>query len=152
MSGRPGEELAICGANGPGKSTLSKLLAGLIARPREIRLLGVPMRDTLPREGVEAGVLIMYQEPLIIPHLSVAETFGSLTSIDRELPYGSAATRARPASFNEGWPRRRRSQSISRQSDPGQSSHTGSGADFRCPERDLNRILYIARLSTTRRG
>ncbi|MBD9626948.1 sugar ABC transporter ATP-binding protein [Ensifer sp. ENS06] len=74
LAGYAGEVLAICGANGAGKSTLSKLLAGLV-RPSTgtILLAGEPMRHNSPREGIEAGVLMMYQEPLIVDHLSVEE-------------------------------------------------------------------------------
>lgn len=74
LAGYAGEVLAVCGANGAGKSTFSKLLAGLISPSSgEIRRGGKVLRHAAPRAGIEAGVLMMYQEPLIVEHLSVEE-------------------------------------------------------------------------------
>lgn len=74
LLGRQGEVIAVCGANGAGKSTLSKLIAGL-ERPTsgEILLNSAPMEHSLPIDGLNAGVLMMYQEPLVIEDLSVEE-------------------------------------------------------------------------------
>ena len=74
LAGYPGEVIAICGANGAGKSTFSRLLAGLMS-PSEgaIRLGGAPLKHHAPRDGLDAGVLMMHQEPLIVEDLSVEE-------------------------------------------------------------------------------
>jgi ABC-type sugar transport system ATPase subunit len=71
---RHGEVHALLGANGAGKSTLIKIVAGLYrADAGEIRIDGEPaaLRDT--HAAKQAGVSVIYQEPALVPQLSVAE-------------------------------------------------------------------------------
>ncbi len=74
IEGYAGEVLAICGANGAGKSTFAKLLAG-VDTPTDgvIRVTGFdhPVRNAA--EAEQAGVLMMHQEPLIIDDFTVGE-------------------------------------------------------------------------------
>jgi ABC-type sugar transport system ATPase subunit len=71
---RAGEVHALVGENGAGKSTLIKILAG-VHRPDAGRIW---LRDRLidartPRDMMDAGVRVIYQELNLIPGLSVAE-------------------------------------------------------------------------------
>ncbi len=69
-----GEVLGLVGENGAGKSTLIKILGGVYAPTAgEIRLLGRPVRFAAPKEALDAGIAVVYQELSLIPHLSVAE-------------------------------------------------------------------------------
>ena len=74
LDGYAGEVLAVCGANGAGKSTFAKLLAG-VETPTGgvINVTGYthPIRNAA--EAEQAGVLMMHQEPLIIDDFSVGE-------------------------------------------------------------------------------
>lgn len=72
--GRAGEVLAICGANGAGKSTFARILAG-VEHPTAGRLVmhGRPVSFRSPIDAEAQGVLLMHQEPLIIDDLSIAE-------------------------------------------------------------------------------
>jgi ABC-type sugar transport system ATPase subunit len=74
LDGHAGEVLAICGANGAGKSTFARLLAGQEAPSRgEIRVAGHPRPVTGPADADRAGILLMHQEPLVIDDLTVGE-------------------------------------------------------------------------------
>jgi rhamnose transport system ATP-binding protein len=65
---------ALVGENGAGKSTLVKIITGLQpADAGEIRLDGVPVRFRTPMEARAAGVVAVYQDPKLFPHLDVAE-------------------------------------------------------------------------------
>lgn len=70
----PGEVHALIGENGAGKSTLTKILAGAL-RPDagRIALDGQPFAPSGPLDALRAGVAMIYQEPTLAPHLSVAE-------------------------------------------------------------------------------
>jgi ribose transport system ATP-binding protein len=74
LDGHAGEVLAICGANGAGKSTFARLLAGQESPGAgEIRVTGHPEPVADPAEADRAGILLMHQEPLIVDDFTVGE-------------------------------------------------------------------------------
>ena len=70
----PGEVLALVGENGAGKSTLLRVMNGDY-QPDGGALLfrGEAARFPTPRDSHAAGLRVIYQEPEILPDLSVAE-------------------------------------------------------------------------------
>jgi putrescine transport system ATP-binding protein len=65
----PHETLAVLGRSGCGKTTLLKVVAGLLAADA-----GTVWLDGRPLDGVppeRRGVVYLYQEPLLFPHLDV---------------------------------------------------------------------------------
>ena len=69
-----GEIHALMGENGAGKSTLMKTLSGAYQRDTgEIRLGGTVANIQTPRQALDLGVTVIYQELVIAPDLSVAE-------------------------------------------------------------------------------
>jgi len=74
LSLRPGEVHALCGENGAGKSTLMKILSGAYSRDAgEIFIDGEPVNIKNPKDSVDHGVSIIYQEFASVPDLTVAE-------------------------------------------------------------------------------
>ena len=71
---RPGEIHALMGANGAGKSTLVKVLTGAV-RPDSgsVLLRGQPHLAHSPGEARRSGMVSVYQEPAIVPDLTVRE-------------------------------------------------------------------------------
>ena len=74
LEGYAGSVLGVCGANGAGKSTFAKLLAG-VETPTDgvITVTGYPHPVRNAAEAEQAGVLMMHQEPLIIDDFTVGE-------------------------------------------------------------------------------
>lgn len=71
---RPGEVHALVGENGAGKSTLMKVLSGAHAPDQgRMWLDGKPYRPRSPLDARRRGVVMVYQELSLAPHLSVAE-------------------------------------------------------------------------------
>ena len=69
-----GEVLALVVENGAGKSTLIKILGGVYAPTRgRILLEGEEVRFQAPKDALDAGIAVVFQELSLIPHLSVAE-------------------------------------------------------------------------------
>jgi len=66
----PGRIHGLVGENGAGKSTLLRILAGA-AQPDAGRILldGAPARFQTPRQALEAGVTVIYQELALVPAL-----------------------------------------------------------------------------------
>ncbi len=74
LSVRPGEIHALMGANGAGKSTLVKILTGAVKPDAgTIRLRGQDRAVQSPAEARRTGMVSVYQEPAIIPDLTIAE-------------------------------------------------------------------------------
>ena len=71
---RAGEVHGLMGENGAGKSTLLKVLSGVV-KPQagQIYLSGKPQRFARPRDAIDAGISIIYQELHLVPELTVAE-------------------------------------------------------------------------------
>jgi ribose transport system ATP-binding protein len=71
---RPGEVHALMGANGAGKSTLVKVLTGAVTPDAGTILLRGDARQVhSPAEARRTGMVSVYQEPAIIPDLTVAQ-------------------------------------------------------------------------------
>lgn len=71
---RRGEVHALLGANGAGKSTMIKIIAGLYERDAgEIMLEGEPVTFAGTAEAIDAGVSVIYQDFALVPDLSVAD-------------------------------------------------------------------------------
>ena len=65
---------ALVGENGAGKSTLIKILSGVHRRDAgDIRVEGRPVESLTPRLAQTLGIVTIYQERNLIPHLSVGE-------------------------------------------------------------------------------
>ena len=68
-----GEAHVLVGENGAGKSTLLKILAGILQPDRgEVRWHGQALHLKTPREALERGIGMVYQEMLSFPNLSVS--------------------------------------------------------------------------------
>ena len=69
-----GEVHALLGENGAGKSTLMNILYGLY-HPDEggIRVGGVPVRMSSPRDAIDRGIGMVHQHFMLIPVMTVAE-------------------------------------------------------------------------------
>ncbi|MGX7704550.1 ABC transporter ATP-binding protein [Methylobacterium sp. Gmos1] len=71
---RPGEIVAVLGANGVGKTTLNKVLSGVVsARAGAIRFDGKPITTASASAIVEAGLIHVPEGRKIFPNLSVRE-------------------------------------------------------------------------------
>ncbi|MDM7852455.1 sugar ABC transporter ATP-binding protein [Pseudochrobactrum kiredjianiae] len=95
---RAGEVHAIIGENGAGKSTLMKLLSGYIA-PTQGRLLmdGKPITFGNAVEAEDAGIVLVHQEILLAPDLSVAENLFLGRELSRGLMVDDATMNRRTA-------------------------------------------------------
>ncbi|MFT3789375.1 MAG: ATP-binding cassette domain-containing protein [Tepidisphaeraceae bacterium] len=81
-----GEIHTVIGENGAGKSTLMKILAG-VYRPDggHVELAGRRVDFRSPHDAMNAGVVLIHQEPLSFPDLTVAEN----VLLARGLPRGA---------------------------------------------------------------
>lgn len=68
-----GEIHALIGHNGAGKSTLIKVLGGVFPDfDGDVKVNGTDARATTPKDAIENGVAIIYQDFALIPDLDVA--------------------------------------------------------------------------------
>ncbi len=71
---KKGEVHALVGENGAGKSTLIKILAGVYAPTEgDIYYKGKRILVRNPKEGIDLGVSVIYQEFNLVPYISVAK-------------------------------------------------------------------------------
>ena len=91
FSAERGEVHALVGENGAGKSSLIKILSGLV-RPDAGELLvdGAPVRFAGPKDARAFGIGTVYQELTLLPYLSVAEN----VLLGREPRFGPFVRRA----------------------------------------------------------
>lgn len=69
-----GEVLAFLGENGAGKSTLLKIMSGdYEASEGKVLYNGEEKIFTCPKEAIEFGISVIYQERQVLPELTVAE-------------------------------------------------------------------------------
>ena len=88
----------LVGENGAGKSTLVKIITGLEqADSGQVLLAGRPVHFHTPIEARASGVVAVYQDPKLFPHLSVAENIAlgayptlPIGAIDRRQMYARA--------------------------------------------------------------
>ncbi|MGY3233188.1 MULTISPECIES: sugar ABC transporter ATP-binding protein [unclassified Bradyrhizobium] len=70
----PGEVHALVGENGAGKSTLCKAIAGAIQLTSgEYRLDGKQVKLEQPRDALNAGICMVYQETSLVPTMTAAQ-------------------------------------------------------------------------------
>lgn len=104
LSVRPGEILAIVGGSGCGKSTLLRLLSGL-----DVATTGAITLDNAPVSSPHPSVGIAFQEPRLLPWLSVADNVGfgiaHLPRTEREVRVQTALKRVGLADYGRRWPR-----------------------------------------------
>jgi rhamnose transport system ATP-binding protein len=71
---RAGEIHALIGENGAGKSTLIKIITGAVmADSGSLVIAGRPIKQYDPAIARSLGIAVIYQQPALFPHLSVAE-------------------------------------------------------------------------------
>jgi len=71
---RAGEVHALIGENGAGKSTLIKIMAGAVtADSGTLRVGGEVVAQNSPAIARALGIAVIYQQPALFPHLTVAE-------------------------------------------------------------------------------
>jgi ribose transport system ATP-binding protein len=69
-----GEVVALLGENGAGKSTLSNIISGSILPTKgTMSWLGNDYTPANPREAIDAGIGMIHQELMLLPHLTIAE-------------------------------------------------------------------------------
>lgn len=97
---KPGECIGLCGENGAGKSTLMKVLSAVYPHGTwdgQILLDGREFKAQSIRDTEAAGIIIIHQELMLVPQLSVAENIfmgREITSPGGRMNYSAMYRRA----------------------------------------------------------
>ena len=97
---RAGSVHCLVGENGSGKSTLTKIIAGVVAPDQgEVHIGDRARTPTTPRDSIDAGVRVIYQDLALFPNLSVAENlaFNGSGALHQRMPWSRARDDARTA-------------------------------------------------------
>ena len=96
LSVAAGEIHAIIGENGAGKSTLMKILSGHLPPSRgQLRLDGAEISLRGPVDAERRGIVLVHQEIMLAPHLSVAQNMFLGRETSRGLTLDDKAMNAR---------------------------------------------------------
>ena len=97
---RAGEIHALIGENGAGKSTLIKIITGAVmADSGSLVIAGRPIKQYDPAIARSLGIAVIYQQPALFPHLSVAENLA--IGLESGGPWRRIDWRARHQRANE---------------------------------------------------
>ena len=70
----PGEIHALVGENGAGKSTICKVLSGVVRLDEgQLRIDGRDVQFRQPRDALQAGIAMVYQETSLVPSMTVGQ-------------------------------------------------------------------------------
>jgi ribose transport system ATP-binding protein len=82
LSVAAGEIHGLLGANGAGKSTMVKILSGVISRDSgSIAINGEPVDLDSPNDSFSAGIATVFQDPALIPDLTISQNL-KLTNLE----------------------------------------------------------------------
>ena len=99
-----GHIYGILGENGAGKSTLMKILSGYQGQDSgQILLDGDEARFASPKEGLKAGIGMLYQDPLDFPPFNILENYLLGKSTKMRLPFRQAAGQVRKLADQYGF-------------------------------------------------
>lgn len=74
----PGEKVSLVGENGSGKSTVIKIISGVIKPTAgSITVCSLDKRYLTPKESIKAGIQVIYQDFSLYPNLTVEENIAS---------------------------------------------------------------------------
>ena len=103
---RPGEVHGLMGANGAGKSTLVKIITGVFpADGGQIFVKGVARSFRSPAEARSAGIVSVYQDPALVPDLTVSAEHAPRRRLRRRRTQMAGGTGRRQARFQPPGPR-----------------------------------------------
>ncbi|MGI6140898.1 MAG: sugar ABC transporter ATP-binding protein [Caldicoprobacterales bacterium] len=80
-----GEVLGLVGENGAGKSTLIKILSGVHAPDPGSNIIvnGKPVTNITPKDSLEMGIVVIYQDFSLFPNLTVRENIAISDHIEK---------------------------------------------------------------------
>ena len=82
----PAEIHALVGENGAGKSTLVKIMTGALSPDAGVlRILGKDVSDLTPEKARDRGIGAVYQEPSLVPGLTVLENMSLAREVHNRL-------------------------------------------------------------------
>lgn len=85
---RPGEIMALLGANGSGKSTIAKVLGGLVSKDQGLIMLnGEEINIRSAKDSLEYGIALAYQDYSLVDDLTIEENLFLNIPVNRALGF-----------------------------------------------------------------